>query len=67
MSHEDDQSVEIEQRLLELRIGEISKAAKVDYTQNPGCHCKWCGEYTGINRRFCDNERECADAWEKHQ
>jgi hypothetical protein len=64
MSHAEDDSVDIEQKLLDLRVKTISKAAHVDYLKNPSGACKWCSEPVGVNRRFCD--KECADNWEKY-
>ena len=60
----EDAGIEQESRLTELRIKRITNANPVDYYKNPGEHCKWCGEFTGVTRRFCDTE--CRDEWEKY-
>lgn len=34
-------------------------------TSNPSGECLYCGEPTGLERRFCD--RLCADDWSNEQ
>lgn len=64
MSKEEDQSIESEQKLLDLRVRQITKATPVDYLNNPKGVCLWCGEPTGVNKRFCDPI--CARDWERY-
>jgi hypothetical protein len=49
-----DQASKLTQEFTDREINRIrSQAAKID-TSNPSGVCLYCGESTGIERRFCD-------------
>lgn len=58
-----DNAQELTQETTDRAINLIRQAAASVDTTNHSGKCLWCGDHTGIDRRFCN--KECATDWSK--